>query len=219
MKTAVAPILFAGSTLHEYRHVCAFFNTPDDEYRTMLPFIREGLANGERAFHVIDPEQQTTHMERLRAAGVDVDAAQSTRQLEVLTPQETYLRGGHFDKEAMLALIQEALSDGSAMGFPLTRLMAHAECVLDDSQGANDWIEYETRLNFVLPRFRDPVICTYDCNKLGAGIAMDILRTHPVVVIGNVLQENPFFVPPAQFLRELEERRSASAGQPSRGSH
>ena len=36
---------------------------------------------------------------------------------------------------------------------------------------------------------------------------MDILRTHPMVIIGGVLQANPFWVPPDQFLRELESRR------------
>jgi hypothetical protein len=35
---------------------------------------------------------------------------------------------------------------------------------------------------------------------------MDILRTHPMVIMGGLLQENSFFVPPDEFLRELEER-------------
>jgi len=35
---------------------------------------------------------------------------------------------------------------------------------------------------------------------------MDILRTHPRAVIAGVLQENPFFVPPDEFLRELRAR-------------
>ncbi len=35
---------------------------------------------------------------------------------------------------------------------------------------------------------------------------MDILRTHPMVVVGGLLQVNPFFVPPDEFLRELRER-------------
>ena len=35
---------------------------------------------------------------------------------------------------------------------------------------------------------------------------MDIMRTHPMVIIGGVLQENPFFVPPDEFLLELRER-------------
>jgi hypothetical protein len=36
---------------------------------------------------------------------------------------------------------------------------------------------------------------------------MDILRTHPMVVVGGSLRENPFFVPPDQFLAELRQRR------------
>jgi len=43
---------------------------------------------------------------------------------------------------------------------------------------------------------------------------MDIMRTHPMVVIGGILQENPFFVPPDQFLRELRARHGAVPGQP-----
>ncbi|MGQ0563316.1 MAG: hypothetical protein ACT443_15765 [Gemmatimonadota bacterium] len=35
---------------------------------------------------------------------------------------------------------------------------------------------------------------------------MDILRTHPMVIMGGVLQANPFFTPPDEFLRELHER-------------
>ena len=37
---------------------------------------------------------------------------------------------------------------------------------------------------------------------------MDILRTHPMVIIGGVLQENPFFVPPNEFLKELRTRNA-----------
>ena len=37
---------------------------------------------------------------------------------------------------------------------------------------------------------------------------MDILRTHPMVIIGGTLQKNPFWVPPDEFLRELEARRA-----------
>jgi hypothetical protein len=37
---------------------------------------------------------------------------------------------------------------------------------------------------------------------------MDILRTHPMVIIGGILQENVFFMPPDEFLRELRERQA-----------
>jgi len=206
MKTTVAPIPFAGSMLGSYRHVCAFFSSPQEEYGTLLPFVRDGLERGERAFHVLASQYREEHLEQLRSGGIDVVAAQRRRQLEVATPQETYLRGGRFDKNAMLALIQETLKTGTTLGFALTRLVAHAESVLEDWANVNDWIEYETRVNEVLPRYSDPVICTYDTNLLNGAIAVDILRTHPVAIIGGLLHENPFFVPPQELLRQVLQR-------------
>ena len=39
------------------------------------------------------------------------------------------------------------------------------------------------------------------------------MRTHPMIVIGGILQENPFFVPPDQFLRQLREREALNQGR------
>ena len=40
---------------------------------------------------------------------------------------------------------------------------------------------------------------------------MDIMRTHPMVIVGGILQENPFFVPPDVMLAELRGREAARA--------
>jgi hypothetical protein len=58
----------------------------------------------------------------------------------------------------------------------------------------------------VLPNYDDAVVCTYDLSRFEASVVMDIMRTHPMVVIGGILQENPFFVPPDEMLNELRER-------------
>ena len=41
---------------------------------------------------------------------------------------------------------------------------------------------------------------------------MDIMRTHPMVIIGGLLQENPFFIPPDKMLEELRRRRASDDG-------
>ena len=207
-------VQFAGGDLGGQRHICAFFNSIDEEHRVLRSFIKEGLERGEKAFHVVDPELREEHLKLLAEAGIDVHRAIDTGQLEVRRWQDVYLRGDHFDQNAMLALIEEVLQSADTAGYPLTRLLAHMEWALLDKQGVNNLVEYETRLNYVLPKYNDPVICTYDLSKFPASLVMDIMRTHPVVIIGGILQENPFFVPPDQFLLELQERRSVrkSAG-------
>jgi hypothetical protein len=151
-------IHFANSTLGKDRHICAFFHSPDEEYRVLLPFIREGIERGEKAFHIVDPRLKDDHFHRLRGAGIDADAAAESGQLVVKRWEDAYLRDGHFDQDRMLALIEEVLSSGPAEGYSLTRLVAHMEWALEDFPGVNDLVEYETRLNFVLPKYKDPVI-------------------------------------------------------------
>jgi hypothetical protein len=151
-------IRFAGSVLGAQRHVCAFFHSPDEEYRVLLPFIKEGFECGEKVFHIVDPKLREEHTQRLASAGIDVAAAEQSGQFELRNWADAYLRDGHFDQNRMLALIQEVLEGGRQQGFPLTRLVAHMEWALEDRPGVDDLVEYETRLNYILPRYKDPVI-------------------------------------------------------------
>ena len=203
------PIRFAGSVLGAKRHICAFFHSPDEEYRVLLPFIKDGFASGEKAFHIVDPKLREAHRRRLESADIDVAAAEKNGQFELCNWADAYLRDGHFDQNRMLALIQEVLEGGRQQGFPLTRLVAHMEWALEDRPGVDDLVEYETRLNYLLPRYPDPVICVYDLAKFGGNIVVDIMRTHPMIIISGILQENPFFVPPDEYLRQLRERSAA----------
>lgn len=152
------PISFAGGTLERHRHVCAFFDSFDEELRVLGPFVREGLDRGERAYHIVDPDRREEYTARLTDAGIAVKAAVERGQFELATWDQAYLRDGHFDQNRMLALIEEVLQAGPRAGFPLTRLVAHMEWSLEDRPGVNDLVEYETRLNYVLPRYKDPVI-------------------------------------------------------------
>ena len=72
------PIRFAGSVLGAKRHVCAFFHSPDEEYRVLLPFIKEGFERGEKAFHIVDPKLRADHALRLASAGINVEAAEKS---------------------------------------------------------------------------------------------------------------------------------------------
>jgi MEDS: MEthanogen/methylotroph, DcmR Sensory domain len=210
LKTTHEPIPFAGSVLTNYRHVCAFFRSSEEEYNTLLPFVLDGIRRGERAYHVLRSEYREKHLELLGRAGIDVTAMQLRRQLEVANVEDTYLRGGQFNGDAMLALIDDTLRAGTTLGFPLTRLIAHvAEKILADWSNADEWIKYEARLNEVLPSYDDPVICTYDTNLITGTIAVDVLRTHPVAIVGGVLYQNPFFVSPQEILSQFRDSSGA----------
>jgi hypothetical protein len=211
MKPSGRTVNLAGREIGCSCHACAFFHTDDQFYKVMLPFIREGFTAGDRAVHIVDAAKRERHLKTLAAAGIDAESSQDTRQLEVRRWDEAYLREGHFDQDAMLALIQEVLEEGRRQRFPMTRLVANMEWALEDRPGVGDIVEYESRLNYVLPKYDDTVVCTYDLGKFSATAVIDILRTHPMVIVGEVMQENPFYVPPDVLLPELAARRRPRA--------
>src|SRR5467141_1536867 len=213
MGTNGGPVRCAGGILGQRRHICAFFNSVDEEHRVLRSFIREGFERGDKAFHLVDPDLWEDHLRRLAEAGIDVGEAVGTGHLELRRWQDAQLRGDRFDQDAMLALLEETFQSGAAAGYPLTRLIGQMEWALADKPGVDDLLEFETRVNYLMAKYDDPAICTYDLSKFSASVVMDIMRTHPVVIIGEVLQENPFFVPPDEFLLEIRERRRSARAQ------
>lgn len=209
MSNSTEPVRLGGTVLSPARHVCAFFHSKEEEYQVLMPFIKEGFERGDRAFHVVDPAHRPNHLERLSKEGIDVAAAEAAGLLEVRRWQEAYIQDDYFEQYRMIDTIKEALDPAKKPAGKLTRLVANMEWALEDLPGVHGIVEYETRLNYVLPQYHDPVICTYDLSRFDASVIVDVMRTHPVVIIGGVLQENPFFVPPDEMLRELKERATA----------
>jgi DcmR-like sensory protein len=209
MGKSAAPIPFAGSHLGEARHVCAFFHSEEEEYRVLLPFIKDGFECGDKAIHVINPGQRGDHLQRLTSAGIDAAAAERSGQFELRTNTETYLTDGRFDQDRMLSAFEQLASGNVRGGFPLSRIVCRMDWAGEERPYFDDLIEFESRVNGVWQRHDDAVICTYYLSKFGGDTIVDMMRTHPMIIIGGVLQQNPFYVPPEEFLREFRQRRGA----------
>lgn len=201
-------VRIGASVLGARGHICAFFSSREEEYRVLLPFITEGFERGERAFHIIDPDRRDDHLRRLAAGGIDVGAAEQRGQLELRDWSNAHLRGGGFNADNMLALAGEAMEYARAHGYPLTRFVTHMEWALTLKPPMEGLAEYEARANHSVPANGDPVICVYDLTRWGGQALVDVIRTHPLIIIGGILQENPFFMSPDEFLDELRERRT-----------
>ena len=138
---------FAGSDLGQHRHICAFFNSTDEQHRVLRSFIKDGFDQGDRAFHLVDPERRQDHLRRLADAGINVQEAMGVGQLEVEAWQDGPLRGDRFDQNVWLASFEQVLQAGPAAGYRQTRFLAQMEWALVDLPGVDDLIEFETLVN------------------------------------------------------------------------
>jgi hypothetical protein len=209
--TRMTPPMLNGAPLPKNRHMCGFFRGQNEQYRVLLPFIKEGLARGEKAVHVVKKSRQPDHLTRLRAFGIDTESALSSGQLEVLDWEQTYLSGGRFEMRKMPRLIENLIAKSRADGFPQLRYVGNMEWSLENCPGVENVMEYESRLHPLLLKYPDPVICCYDISQYTAEFVVDMLRVHQAAIVCGIVNENPYFISPDTFLRERE-----TAGSPAR---
>jgi hypothetical protein len=66
----------------------------------------------------------------------------------------------------------------------------------------------ESEMNRYLPLFPQVIVCLYDLERFGSSIVVDLLKTHPQILVGEKVLENPFCLTPDELLaiRDGEER-------------
>jgi hypothetical protein len=214
MNQAQKTVHLCGEDLSAFQrsHICAFFRTSEERYRMLMPFIREGMEQGDKAIHIVNPSLRTDHTQRISEGGINAGRAEVEGQLEVIGWYDGPLRGGRFNLSEWITSLPVVLENGRTQGFPLTRLIADMEWLLKDREATHRALEFECRVNLALPKDGDVAICAYDLDKFGAAMVVDALRTHPMVLISGMVQYNPFYVPPEELLKELNAHESANTG-------
>jgi len=198
----------AHAQLRNHFHACAFVSGRAEERAVIDPFFFEGLRRGEKAVYIVDPSHRADHESRLRAG------SPSPELVEVTTWNEAHLKGGSFDRDRMMAALDEMIRTHAASGQPPMRLVGQMGWVFSSPPGIEQLVEYEASVNEVLNRGKTPTVCVYDVGRLSGGLVMDLLRAHPLTVMNGVLHENPFYTPAEQLLGELEQRRRPTGPMP-----
>lgn len=187
-----------GLSLNVGDHVCAFYRGSDERDAILGSYLGAGLRSGDKCVCVLDGGDPGA----LRAALTAVMEPESpaTGQLDIRLAQDTYLLGGRFSTAAMLAFWDHAVGAAIAAGFLLSRAVGEMTWALRQMPGVEELVGYEAELNNFLPRYPQVILCLYDLERFDGEILIDILKTHPMVLIGGMVLDNPYYLAPAQFL-------------------
>jgi hypothetical protein len=167
----------------------------------MLPFLRAGLQAGHKCFCVVDSSPTSQVLEDL-GDDIDTKAALAERQLELFTARETYLRTRPFSTGDILDFWRETIPVATAPGaYPFSRAVGEMPWALHDlPDEREEFFRYEAELNRFAPQYPQAIVCLYDLGHFGGGILLDLLRTHPKLVVSGQLVENPYYLPPDLYL-------------------
>jgi hypothetical protein len=187
-----------GVELRPGDHICAFYPSLEERDNILVPYIREGLAAGDKCICVIDGPDVAGLEDSFgppRAAGTD-----GSRQLEMRRSEDTYLSEGRFSTDAMLEFWDIAVGGALEDGFEFSRAAGEMTWALRHMPGVEDLIVYEAQLNRFLPKYPQVIMCLYELGRFSGEVLVDVLKTHPKVLLGGMLLDNPYYLAPDEFL-------------------
>lgn len=213
---AAEPAPFAltlcGRKLPRPTHICAFFDSASQEAACVGPYIAEGLDTGEQVFTVREAAQCMPYLRRLSAAiGRTFEREIASGQLRLRPTEETYTAAPGFESDRMIELLVQVIDESREAGHPRLRTCGDMGWALTGLRDTDQLMDYEARVNLLSHAHECTFMCVYDLNKFGGRAVMDVLSTHPLVVMGDRVVDNPYYVEPREFLAQLTSRGSGSA--------
>jgi signal transduction histidine kinase len=188
----------ADLALHD--HACVVLDTPGQQLAAGAAFIHAGLARNEQCFYIAEDSRPSQVLEAVAALGSPAEEAVKRGQLAVVRPGDTYLRKGLFDPDDMLGLLRKAAEDAKAAGFSAFRGIGEMAWAAKGPPGVERLIEYESKVNTVFRSCDISAICHYDRRRFSPELMVELLRVHPVVIVGDVVCRNFYYVPPEEYL-------------------
>ena len=177
-------------------HLCAMYLGQQERDEIVLPYLRAGLRAGDKCLCIID----SSPLGDLLASIGDqreVEGYVASNQLEMHTAHEAYLRTPPFSTEAMLeyweSTVGAAVTDGS---YGFARVTGEMPFEMRLLPGRSEFFRYEGALNRFAPRYPQAILCLYDLERFGGGFIVDLLRTHPKLLMGGLILENPHYRAP-----------------------
>ena len=179
-------------------HICAVYETENEQLATAAEYLADGLRAGERVFYVAE---SPAAVKRFRAAltrcGVNAAAKAKQGALVESTHADAHLVDGRFDVERMMRLLNEAVESALNDGFAGLRTCGDMSWLLQKPAGAESVVEYEALLNQFFEGIRGAGMCQYDRRRLPPHFVDHALATHSSAIVECVHKRNPFFRPAA----------------------
>jgi hypothetical protein len=178
-------------------HFCALYSGPAERDRLLFPFLEEGLRHGDKCLCLIEGVEPT--LVRDRAVGQPgPEHSRRSAQLDVERASEAYLRSGKFSVGDMLGFLSESVDAASGDDFDLLRVAGEMSSVLPGPDW-DDLFLYESAVNQAVEGMPAILMCLYDLQKFGADMLIEVLHTHPTVLLDRTVIDNPHYVDPTRY--------------------
>lgn len=174
-------------------HICSVYKNKSQQFDSLIPFFLDGLNNNEKCIYITHENTKEEVINEFRKTEIGIDKYLISKQFEMLTVDDTYMRNGKFKPEKMVELIGQYQANASQEGYDGLRGTGEMTWVLGELPSLQHLIDYEEKLNNAVLGPKTTLVCQYNENKFSPEILINIIRSHPYTIIYGKTYENKYF--------------------------
>ena len=187
-------------------HICLLYKDEAERKSIIGKFIKSGLRSGELVDYSTDSMSPDDVLHWLRNAGGYIPDGVISDQLSIRDAIKVLCPTGNFVPEILYNQIRDTYEHAVKCNYPGLRVTEEMSWALRDIPGSYRLMEYEANLNTLLPLYPITRICQYNENLFNKSTILNILKNHPLMIIGGQVIKNPYYLNPEEFMAEWEPK-------------
>lgn len=191
-----------GLRIPEHTHAGHIYTDRDEQLGVAVSFFKASLDDRLRCVYIHDELDDTRALQGLARAGLDVNQAIQSTALELADPRLLPALPGSFDIEGLFDFARSQIARAQAAGYAGVRGVGDMGWALAPDPGLNRLSQYESQCTAFFKANPASAICQYDRQRFDAGALLNVVREHPLLIIGDTPCRNPYYVPMALTERE-----------------
>ncbi|HEU5374525.1 MAG TPA: MEDS domain-containing protein [Ktedonobacteraceae bacterium] len=187
-------------------HICQLYSKVNEIPGVTARLMRVGLSLSEKCMFAASPVQVNEFREELQKLQLDVDALITAGQLVLYEEREAMLAGGkRFDPYFLLSAHQTFIAQALREGWQAVRISIDMTWLTRDIASPEQILKYEAASDAVFTFQNAPIIALmhYDHSKLLPNLVVEMLKLHPIAVVGKYIKRNPYYLNSEQYMLKI----------------
>jgi MEDS: MEthanogen/methylotroph, DcmR Sensory domain len=187
-------------------HICQLYSKVTEIPSVTARLLRVGLALSEKCMFAAAPPQIKELCDELYKLQVDVEALVASGQLVLYDEREPLLSGGkRFDPYFLLSSHQTFIAQALREGWHAVRISIDMTWLTKDVASPEQILKYEAASDAVFTFQNAPIIALmhYDHSKLLPNLVVEVLKLHPISVVGKYIKRNPYYLNSEQYMLKI----------------
>lgn len=187
-------------------HICQLYSKVTEIPGVTARLMRVGLSLSEKCLFAGAPTQVKELTDELGKLQVNVDSLLASGQLVLHEDREVFLANGkRFDPYYLLSLHQTFIAQALREGWKAVRIAIDMTWLVKDLATPEQILKYEAASDAVFTFQNAPIIALmhYDHSKLLPSLVVEMIKLHPISVVGKYIKRNPSYLNSEQYMLKI----------------